>query len=622
MSSLFCVVKMFSRVSLEEKTMQMKAEQIKKIMGGNILFENLQLEVNSGEHVAIVGVNGSGKTTLLQLLSGVDFPDQGRIIKSKDATVGYLHQIPNYPGHSVKKVLEEAFADIYALKARMTIFEQEMQSNVTDKILWQYGQVQEQFMLQGGYEVDAQLAMIANGLGIMEMLAQPFSSLSGGEKTKVMLGQILLSQPAILLLDEPTNHLDMQAIEWLENYVRSFEGIVIVVSHDRQFMNQIAHKVIEIEDGEAFTYTGNYDAFIAQKEAKIEQQFADYEEQQKKIKKMQETIKRLKQWANEANPPNASMHRRAKSMEKALARIERVKKPISKKKMNLALTMAERSGKEVVQLQDIYHGYDKPLLIDSNLAVYFGERLAIVGNNGSGKSTLLKMMLGEIVPNRGVCHVGSNVKIGYLSQQLEHKNPAIRLIDAFRENVAVSEAEARHILARFLFYGYDVFKKVKNLSGGEKMRLRLAQLMHEDINVLILDEPTNHLDIEAREVLEDTLETFEGTIIGVSHDRYFLQKIFTKTAWLKDQTIHVFEGDYEWARQKLEELWKKIVVEVENEAAPKIQSVKKELSIEQQIEKLEVKLEEPSLAKEQRQKLEQHIEELYEKWMEEGTEHA
>lgn len=620
MSSLFCVVKKFSRVSLEEKTMQMKAEQIQKIMGGNILFENLQLEVNSGEHVAIVGVNGSGKTTLLQLLSGVDFPDRGRIIKSKDATVGYLHQIPNYPGHSVKKVLEEAFADIYALRARMTILEQEMQSNVTDKILWQYGQVQEQFMLQGGYEVEAQLAMIANGLGILEMLAQPFSSLSGGEKTKVMLGQILLSQPAILLLDEPTNHLDMQAIEWLENYVRSFEGIVIVVSHDRHFMNQIAHKVIEIEDGEAFTYTGNYDAFIAQKEAKIEQQFADYEEQQKKIKKMQETIKRLKQWANEANPPNASMHRRAKSMEKALARIERVKKPISKKKMNLALTMAERSGKEVVQLQDIYHGYEKPLLIDSNLAVYFGERLAIVGNNGSGKSTLLKMMLREIVPNRGVCHVGSNVKIGYLSQQLEHKNPAIRLIDAFRENVAVSEAEARHILARFLFYGYDVFKKVKNLSGGEKMRLRLAQLMHEDINVLILDEPTNHLDIEAREVLEDTLETFEGTIIGVSHDRYFLQKIFTKTAWLKDQTIHVFEGDYEWARQKLEELSKKIVVE--NEVAPKIQSVKKELSLEQQIEKLEAKLEEPSLAKEQRQKLKQQIEELYEKWMEEGTEHA
>jgi len=600
--------------------MQMKAEQIQKIMGGRILFENLQLEVNRGEHVSIVGVNGSGKTTLLQLLSGIDMPDQGRIIKSKDATIGYLHQIPDYPEHSVKKVLEEAFADIYALKAKMMVLEQEMQSTVTDKILWQYGQVQEQFMLQGGYEVEAQLAMIANGLGITEMLAQPFSSLSGGEKTKVMLGQILLSQPSILLLDEPTNHLDMQAIEWLENYVRNFEGIVIVVSHDRHFMNQVAHKIIEIEDGEAFTYSGNYDAFMAQKEAKIEQQFSDYEEQQKKIKKMQETIKRLKQWANEANPPNASMHRRAKSMEKALARIERVKKPLTKKKMNLALTMAERSGKEVVQLLDIHHGYDKPLLKDSNLAVYFGERLAIVGSNGSGKSTLLKMMLGEIVPNRGVCHVGSNVKFGYLSQQFEHKNPAVRLIDAFRENVSMSEAEARHILARFLFYGYDVFKKVKDLSGGEKMRLRLAQLMHEDINVLILDEPTNHLDIEAREVLEDTLESFEGTIIGVSHDRYFLQKIFTKTAWIEDQTIHVFEGDYEWARQKRQEFSKKKVVE--NEPAPKILPVKKELSIEQQIEKLEAKLQEPSLAKEQRQKLEQQIGELYEKWMEEGTEHA
>lgn len=599
--------------------MQMKAEQIQKIMGGNILFENLQLEVNKGEHVAIVGVNGSGKTTLLQLLAGVEVPEKGRIIKSKEATIGYLLQIPHYPQHAVKEVLEEAFADIYAIKGKMTALEQEMQSTVTDKILLQYGQLQEQFMVVGGYEVDAQMAMIANGLGIVDLLEQPFSNLSGGEKTKVMLGQILLKKPSILLLDEPTNHLDMQAIEWLENYVRNFEGIVIVVSHDRQFMNQVAQKIIEIEDGEAFTYNGHYDAFIAQKEAKIEQQFANYEEQQKKIKKMQETIKRLKQWANEANPPNASMHRRAKSMEKALARIERVKKPLTKKKMNLALTMAERSGKEVVLLQDIDHGFDKPLLKDSNLAVYFGERLAIVGSNGSGKSTLLKMMLGEIVPNQGVCHIGSNVKFGYLSQQFEHQNPAIRLIDAFRERVAVSEAEARHILARFLFYGYDVFKKVKDLSGGEKMRLRLAQLMHEDINVLILDEPTNHLDIEAREVLEETLESFEGTIIGVSHDRYFLQKIFSKTAWIENQTIEVFEGDYEWARQKRQEFAKKTI---EQQPANKTQPAKKELTIEQQIEKLEIKLQAPSLAKEQRQKLELQLENLYERWFEGGAEHV
>ncbi|MEK5231440.1 ABC-F type ribosomal protection protein [Lysinibacillus sp. FSL K6-0232] len=599
--------------------MQIKAEQLQKIIGGNVLFENLQLEVNSGEHVAIVGVNGSGKTTLLQLLAGIDTPDKGRIIKSKEATIGYLHQIPHYLEHSVREVLEEAFAELYILKEKMTRLEQEMQSMVTDKILVQYGQIQEQFMLQGGYEVEAQLAMIANGLELTAMLEQPFSSLSGGEKTKVMLGQILLKKPSILLLDEPTNHLDMHAIEWLEQYVRHFEGIVIVVSHDRHFMNQVAHKIIELEDGEAFTYNGHYDAFVAQKEAKIEQQFASYEEQQKKIKKMQEAIKRLKQWANEANPPNAAMHRRAKSMEKALARIQRVKKPVTKKKMNLALTMAERSGKEVMQLEGICHGFEQPLFQDSQLAIYFGERVAIVGSNGCGKSTLLKIMLGEITPNQGICSIGSNVKFGYLSQQFEHKNPTIRLIDAFRESVAVSEAEARHILAQFLFYGYDVFKKVKDLSGGEKMRLRLAQLMHEDINVLILDEPTNHLDIEAREVLEDTLESFEGTIIGVSHDRYFLQKIFTKTAWIEEQRITVFEGDYEWARHKRLELMQQVT---EPEPVKKRSSMKKELPIEQQIEKLEAKLQEPALAQEQRQKLQQQLEHLYESWIEEETEHV
>ena len=599
--------------------MQIKAEQIQKNIGGNILFEGLQLEVNTGEHVAIVGVNGSGKTTLLQLLAGLDTPDKGRIIKSREATIGYLHQIPHYPMLSVKQVLEEAFAEIYALKVKMTKLEQEMQVAVSDKVLEQYGHVQEQFMLQGGYEIDAQLAMIANGLGITPLLGQPFTSLSGGEKTKVMLGQILLSNPSILLLDEPTNHLDMQAIEWLESYVRNFAGIVIVVSHDRHFMNQMAQKIIEIEDGEAFTYLGNYDAFVKQKEAKVEQQFAEFEEQQKKIKKMQETIKRLKQWANEANPPNASMHRRAKSMEKALARIDRVKKPSTKKKMNLALTMAERSGKEVVQMKAISHAFDKPLLKECDLSVYFGERLAIVGGNGSGKSTLLKMILGEVIPNEGICRVGSSVKIGYLSQQFEHEHPSIRLIDAFRESVSVSEAEARHLLAQFLFYGYDVFKKVKDLSGGEKMRLRLAQLMHEDINLLILDEPTNHLDIEAREVLEDTLESFEGTIIGVSHDRYFLQKIFTKVAWIRHETIQVFEGDYEWARKKLAEL---VEVPVIKEITEKTMSAKKELPIEQQIEKLELKLKEPTLAKEQRQKLEQQLEVLFERWIEEGAEHA
>ena len=599
--------------------MQIKAENIQKVLGGNILFEGLQFEIDHGEHVAVVGANGCGKTTLLQLLSGNDLPDVGRIIKSKEATIGYLHQIPSYPSFTVKEVLEEAFTEIFALKARLSQLEREMQlENSSPKVLQQYGHVQEQFMQQGGYEIDAQLAAITNGIGIAHLLEQSFSNLSGGEKTKVMLGQILLKSSSILLLDEPTNHLDVKANEWLENYVQNFTGIVIVVSHDRHFMNQVAQKIIEIEDGMACTYRGNYDAFVTQKEAKIVQQFAEFEEQQKKIKKMQEAIKRLKQWANEANPPSESLHRRAKSMEKALARIERVKKPTITKKMNLALTMSERSGKEVVQLKDICHAFEKTLFKNSHLSVYFRDRLAIIGDNGSGKSTLLKMILQEIELDSGLCKIGSNVKIGYLSQQFEHENPAIRLIDAFRERVFVSEAEARQMLAQFLFYGHDVFKKVKDLSGGEKMRLRLAQLMHDDINLLLLDEPTNHLDIESREVLEETLESFEGTIIGVSHDRYFLQKIFTKIAWIEHEQIKQYDGDYEWSKMKRQTQEQ---VQLMEKVPVKKARVAKEFSLEEQIEKLEKRLKELTLADEQRRKLKQQLEMLYEKWVDEGEQH-
>lgn len=589
--------------------MQIKAEQITKTLGSNEIFTGLQLEVNTGEHIAIVGPNGCGKTTLLRLLAGDDTPDTGRIIKSKEATLGYLHQIPSYPAYTVRAVLEQAFAPIFALKEKMELFEQQMQAGeISEKLLQQYGQIQEQFMQEGGYELDSQLMAVANGLGIHPFLAQPFEALSGGEKTKVMLGQILLQNPSILLLDEPTNHLDMQAIEWLEGHVQKFDGIVIVVSHDRQFMNQVAQKIVEIEDGEAHTYHGNYEAFVQQKQEKIEQQFAQYEEQQKKIKKMQEAIKRLKQWANEANPPSDSLHRRAKSMEKALARIERVKKPMNTKKMNLSLEMAERSGKEVVAFENVTHRYERILFADSDLSVYFQDRLAIVGDNGCGKSTLLKMITGEVTPQHGSCKLGSNVKIGYLSQQFGYRDTEARVVDVFREAVAVSEAEARHILAQFLFYGYDVFKKIENLSGGEKMRLRLAQLMHQQINLLVLDEPTNHLDIESREVLEDTLETFEGTVIAVSHDRYFLQKLFTKMAWVEHQRIAVYDGDYEWAKAKR--------TVVEKAPVEKVQRQKARSTLEQ-IEKLEIKLKEPTLATIQRTKLEQQLEALYEQWLRE-----
>lgn len=545
---------MVSARFMEETKMQIKAENIQKIMGGNILFEKLEVEVEEGEHVAVVGRNGCGKTTLLRLLAGLEEPDQGRIIKKRESTIGYLHQIPYYPGMDVKSVLMEAFAQLIEIQERMTELEVQMASDSNgfdmERALKQYGELQEIYLIQGGYEFESQLANVANGLGIQRLLEQSFTSLSGGEQTKVMLGQILLKNPTILLLDEPTNHLDMKAIEWLESYIQSFSGTVITVSHDRQFLNATATKIIEIEDGEAFSYSGNYDAYVQEKEAKILREFAEYNEQQKKIKKMKEAIKRLKQWANEANPPNASLHRQAKSMEKALAKIELVKRPNQAKKLNLNLESSERSGKEVVTFSEVSKSYEKMLFRNVNFTLHWKDKLAIVGENGTGKSTLLQIILGQTHPDYGTCRVGSNVKMGYLSQKFIYDDDESRLIDVFRSVVAVTEGEARHILAAFLFYGYDVFKKVKDLSGGEKMRLRLAQLMYEEVNLLVLDEPTNHLDIESREVLEDTLKTFNGTIIAVSHDRYFLQQVFTKIAWIEQQQVNVYEGDYDWVFSK------------------------------------------------------------------------
>lgn len=531
--------------------MQLKAENISKSIGGNQIFTKMNIEVLPGERAAVVGRNGCGKTTLFQLLAGIEQPDDGRVIKAKGDKVGYLHQIPDFPDKTVYEVLYAAFTELIQMQKRLQELEEQMIQETTDKLLHQYGELQEQFIVRGGYEIDSKISSVANGLGIYPLLSSLFDDLSGGEKTKVMLAHIILQQPSILLLDEPTNHLDLAAIEWLENYIHYFKGTVMMISHDRQFLNNTAQKVFEIEDGEIWVSIGNYDAYLRNKELKVEQQFAAYQEQQKKIQKIKESIHRLRQWANEASPPNPDLYRKAKVMEKMLERMELVRKPKNEKVMNLQLQVDNRAGKEVFELTDVMHGFaDEILFMDVNLSIYWRDRFAIVGNNGTGKSTLLKILLQQITPLSGKVRQGSNVKIGYLAQQFDSTNPAARLIDVFRENLSLAEGEARQVLAQFLFYGHDVFKRVGDLSGGEKMRLRLAQLMHQNCNVLILDEPTNHLDIESREVLEETLEKFTGTIIAISHDRYFLQRIFSKVAWIENHSITVHDGPYSWAYEK------------------------------------------------------------------------
>ncbi|PEL83159.1 ribosomal protection-like ABC-F family protein [Bacillus wiedmannii] len=539
---------------------------VMKSFGGNIIFENISLEIKNGERVGLVGRNGSGKTTIFQLLTGMESLDAGAIHMKKGTRIGHVAQIPKFDeGMTVYDVLSSAFKTEKELEREMRALEKNMaeerEPSALQKLMERYGVIQEKFAFLGGYEIEANMMKVANGLQVTELFPRSFLELSGGEQTKVSLAYMLLQKPDLLLLDEPTNHLDLFAVEWLEQFLKEYNGTVMVISHDRYFLDEVVTKIFDLEDGEIHVYHMNYSQFVDEKEERLLQEFQAYQEQQKKIKKMKEAIKRLREWANQANPPNEGLHKRARSMERALERIEKLKKPIlERKQMGLQFEGQERSGKDVVLMKEVSKGFaGHPLFNEANLHVRFQERAAIVGRNGTGKTTLLKLLLEEIKPDAGEIRIGSSVKIGYLSQHA-YGNMKSNVLEAFREYVAVTEGEARHILAKFLFYGPAVFKKVTQLSGGEKMRLRLAQLMYQDINFLILDEPTNHLDIESREVLEEALEQYNGTILAVSHDRYFLNKLFEKTYWIDEHKLFEFAGNYAWARQKWEEKLEKQVI--------------------------------------------------------------
>lgn len=533
---------------------------IAKMYGGNTIFENITFEMKEKERVGLVGRNGSGKTTLLRLLAGKEIPDTGQIHWKKGATIGYLAQIPDDQDTKVTKdVLKTAFSDLLKIEDKMKKLENEManetDTNVLEKLVMEYGRLQDEFTLNDGYAIEANIEKIVHGLNMKQLVEQPFSKLSGGEKTKVGLALMLLKKPDFLLLDEPTNHLDLMAVEWLGNFLKDYSGTVLVISHDRYFLDEVVNKILDIEAGNITVYHTNFTNFVKEKEERLLKEFKDYEEQQKKIKKMKEAIKRLRDWANRANPPNADLHRRAKNMERALERMEKINRPmLNRKKMNLEIDVADRSGKDVVLLKDVSKAFgEKQLFKHVNMHITFQDRVAIIGENGTGKSTLLKLILEELNVDEGEVRIGSNVKIGYLSQHVFPGLKNERVIEVFRDKISVTEGEARGILAKFMFYGYAVFQKVSELSGGEKMRLRLAQLMYEDVNLLILDEPTNHLDIDSREVLEEALEEFEGTILAVSHDRYFLNKLFDKIYWIEDKAIYAFDGNYNWAKEKMAE---------------------------------------------------------------------
>ncbi|CAH1218052.1 Energy-dependent translational throttle protein EttA [Paenibacillus auburnensis] len=541
--------------------MIISCQNVQKYHGAQLVLSDITFDIRQGEKIGLIGRNGCGKTTLFRLLSGEERPDQGQISIRRGSIVGLLAQIQEADAQeTVYAVLQRSFAEPLAWQSRLRELEQQMsgldagtEEAAWNRLLKEYGSLQEKFEAAGGYEIDSSIQRVAQGLGIAaSQYDRVFASLSGGEKTKVGLAELLLRRPDVLLLDEPTNHLDMEAIEWLEQYLQTYEGTVLAISHDRYFLDAVVRKVVEIEDGEAITYHTNYSGYQIEKEARLLQQFADYQEQQKKIKQMQESIKRLIEWGNRSNPPNPSFHRRAASMQKALDRMVKVKRPVLERKaMDLQLQQDDRTGNQVVILDQISKSYgSRVLFTGASDILRYGETTALIGGNGAGKSTLLRMILGQEAPDSGSCALGSRAAVGYLAQEAVPEDGKLSVLRYFREEAGLEEGEARGQLARFLFFGSDVFKDITNLSGGEWTRLRFAVLMHRRPNLLILDEPTNHLDIDSREALEEALEEFPGTVLAVSHDRYFINRCFGKLWSIEDGRFHAFSGNYEYYKEK------------------------------------------------------------------------
>ncbi|WP_408010624.1 ribosomal protection-like ABC-F family protein [Pseudalkalibacillus sp. A8] len=528
---------------------------IAKMYAGTWIFEDISLQIYEKDRIALVGPNGSGKSTLMKCIAGIEHVDKGNVSYKKELTIGMLDQIPNIEEDlRVEEVLKQAFHEVYEIEIQLKQVTEKMadpdeQDNL-EKHFKKFSKLQDRLEEVNGYAIDSKIKGVLHGLGLEHLNDHPFQSLSGGEQTKVGLAAILLEEPDLLLLDEPTNHLDMEALDWLEEYIRNYDSAVVLISHDRYFLDAVATKTIEIDSGVIEEYKGNYSTFVKEKEKRLMLEFQAYQDQQKKIKKMKEAIKRMRDWAIRADNPK--MHKRARNMERALERMNQIECPkLERQTAALEFNSSKRSGKDVVIFEGVSKTMEERTLFnDLSMLLQYKERAAIIGKNGVGKSTLLRLILGEITADQGIVRIGASVKIGYLSQKGLTGYENWSVLDAYRDIANVDEGEARYRLSRFLFFGKDVFQKVYNLSGGERTRLRLAQMMSENYNLLLLDEPTNHLDIESREALEEALEGFKGTILVVSHDRYFLNKLMDRTYWLEDQQLKSYIGNYEAAKEK------------------------------------------------------------------------
>ena len=509
---------------------------------GNVL-DNVSFDINTGEIISIVGENGSGKSTLLKVIAKEENPSSGIISIRKGASIGYLSQIADLSiNDKVKDILYRSLKNIFAIEERLKKYE-EMMLDADDRnleiIIKKYSDLQEKYISLGGYEQVEKVGKIVNGFKIGHLLDINYNNLSGGEKRIVSFAALMINNPDILLLDEPTNHLDIETLEWLEKYLKSYKGTVVIVSHDRYFLDNISNKIILLENGSIEIFHTNYSGFLIENEKRISMEFKEYKDQQKEIKAMRESVKKLREFGSLGD--NEKLFKRAKAIEKRIDKIEKINRPKEKTIIPLAFTTGSRSGKEVLTIKklDVHFG-EKIIFNHASMNVYYKDRVCLIGKNGSGKSTLIKKIIS--------CHenvvLGTNIKIGYIPQEITFSKDE-SVYDLARQYFKGEESHLRSALYKFMFVGENIFKKISKLSGGEKVRLKLFCLMQDEVNFLILDEPTNHIDIITREILEDTLKEYQGTILFVSHDRYFINKVATKIVSIEDKKLEEYIGNYD-----------------------------------------------------------------------------
>ena len=524
---------------------EISLNNIKKSYGFKNILDGFSLEIKTGDKVSLIGENGCGKTTILNIINKKENIDSGVVAIRNGATIGYLNQQPEdyYKNKIVKEILYENLKELLELEKLLKKYEEKMINNSNDmNLITKYLNTQEKFMNKGGYEVNTLIEKVSHGLNISHLIDKDFSTLSGGEQKRVVLASIIIKKPTILLLDEPTNHLDIETLEWLEDYLNKYNGTILLVSHDRYFLDKVTNKTVLIENGKEIIFHGNYTKYLEENEARIEREFREYKDQQKEIAAMKKKIKQLQEFGRLAFPEGGPFFRRAENIRKRLERIELKNKPIENKDLPINLDFDKRSGKDVLNITNFNLSIEDINLIENiNFKINYGDKVCIIGNNGCGKTTLIKRIIDNQDEN---IKIGTNIKIGYIPQQINFDGD-ITVLEYGRKYFIGEDSHLRSALNKFYFHGEEVFKKTSKLSGGEKVRLRLFALIQDKCNFIILDEPTNHIDIFTKEALEEALSKYKGTLLFISHDRYFINKLANKILYINNKKIKECYGNYD-----------------------------------------------------------------------------